>query len=230
MTPGRSIAENIERLRSRIEAAKARSAHPEREVTLVAVTKTVPVDRIEEALEAGVADVGENRVQEALPKVEAIGPGPVWHFIGYLQRNKVKQAVSFAGLIQSVDRLELLEEIERRAGAAGKVQDVLIEVNVSGEASKSGVGPAGIEELLDALGPMKHVRVKGLMTMAPLVEDAEKVRPVFRKLAEIFVRLGKERRVGVEMVHLSMGMTDDFEVAVEEGATMVRIGRAIFAE
>lgn len=224
-----SIADNINHVRSRIDAALERSGRGEEQVKLIVVTKTVPVDRIREALAAGITDVGENRAQEVIPKVEAIGAGPSWHFIGSLQRNKVRQVVGFAELIQSVDRAPLLEEIEKRAAQVGKVQRVLVEVNVAGESSKSGVSPDGLGEILQAAGRMTHVRIEGLMTMAPMVQNAERARPVFRQLATIFDSMGKRSLPNVELSYLSMGMTDDFEVAIEEGSNMVRIGRAIFA-
>jgi len=223
-----SIAENISHVRARIDAALDRSGRAGQDVTLVAVTKTVPVERIREALAAGITDVGENRAQEAVAKVEALGTGPQWHFIGYLQRNKVRQVVPFAHLIQSVDRVELLEEIDKRAAAIDTVQHVLIEVNVAGEEAKSGADPAWLDDIAAAAGRLSHVRIRGLMTMAPLVADAESARPVFRKLRALFDKMSKEKAPNVEMVHLSMGMTNDFEVAIEEGSNMVRVGRAIF--
>lgn len=224
-----SIAENIVEVRRRIEAALERSGRAGERVSLVAVSKTVPVDRIREALAAGVTDIGENRAQEAVPKFKEIGRAANCHFIGYLQRNKVRQVVRIADLIQSVDRVSLLEEIDRRAAAVDKVQRVLIEVNVAGEDAKSGAAPEALDEVVSAAGRLEHVRIEGLMTMAPLVADAESVRPVFRKLADIFGKMGKNSAPNVEMVHLSMGMTNDFEIAVEEGSNMVRVGRAIFA-
>lgn len=224
-----SIADNITAVRARIGAALERSGRAGERVSLVAVTKTVPVERIREALAAGVTDLGENRLQEAAPKAEAIGPGPTWHFIGNLQRNKVRHVVRFAELIHSVDRLSLLEEIDRRAARIGKVQRVLIELNVAGEESKSGAAPEGLDGIVRAAAGLSHVRIEGLMTMAPLVSDPESVRPVFRQTAAFFDKMSKTTAPNVEMTYLSMGMTDDFEVAIEEGSNMVRIGRAIFA-
>lgn len=225
-----TIAENIAHVRRRIDAALERSGRTGQDVTLVAVSKTVPVEAIREALAAGITDIGENRAQEARAKFDAVGAGPSWHFIGYLQRNKVRYVVQFADLIQSVDRIEVLAEIGRRAAAVDKTQRLLIEVNVSGEEAKSGVAPPDLEGLISAASQLRSIKVEGLMTMAPLTEDPERVRPVFRKLADIFAKLAKENIPNVEMLHLSMGMTDDFEVALEEGSNMVRIGRAIFAK
>jgi len=224
-----SITDNIATVRTRIDAALQRSGRAGERVVLVAVTKTVSAEWIREALAAGITDIGENRLQEAGPKVEEIGGGPTWHFIGNLQRNKVRQVVPFAELIHSVDRVSLLEEIDKRAAQIDKVQRVLIELNVAGEESKSGVEPAGLDTIVRAAAGLSHVRIEGLMTMAPLVSDPESVRPVFRQTAAIFDKMSKTTAPNVEMTYLSMGMTDDFEVAIEEGSNMVRIGRAIFA-
>lgn len=224
-----SIADNILDVRRRIDSAMARAGRSGEAVTVVAASKTAGAEAIREVIDAGIADIGENRLQDALPKVRAIGPGPKWHFIGYLQRNKVRHVVEFADLIQSVDRVSLLEEIERRAAKNGKTQRILIEVNVAGEEAKAGVDPPQLGDMLWAAAQLAHVKVEGLMTIAPLTSDAESVRPVFRELRRVFDKIGKEKASNVEMLHLSMGMTDDFEVALEEGSNMVRVGRAIFA-
>lgn len=224
-----SIADNILDVRRRIDSAMVRAGRSGEAVTVVAASKTAGAEAIREVIDAGIADIGENRLQDALPKVRAIGLGPKWHFIGYLQRNKVRHVVEFADLIQSVDRVSLLEEIERRAAKNGKTQRILIEVNVAGEEAKAGVDPPQLGDMLWAAGQLAHVKVEGLMTIAPLTSDAESVRPVFRELRRVFDKIGKEKAPNVEMLHLSMGMTDDFEVALEEGSNMVRVGRAIFA-
>lgn len=223
-----SIADNIARVQARICTALERAGRAREPVTVVAVSKTVPVVAIREAIAAGITDIGENRAQEAVPKFAEIGPDPTWHFVGYLQRNKVRQVVVFADLIQSVDRASLLTEIDRRAAGVGKIQRVLVEVNVAGEESKAGADPAYLDQLLEVAAGLAHVRVEGLMTMAPLVADAASVRPVFRKMKTIFDKMSKEDAPNVEMLYLSMGMTNDFEIAIEEGSNMVRIGRAIF--
>lgn len=196
------------------------------EVLVVAVTKTVGIEDIRAALLAGVHDFGENRVQEFLGKY-GLFPDASWHFIGSLQTNKVKDVVGRASLIHSVDSPRLLEEIARRAETAGVVQDVLLQVNVSGEGSKHGFEPDDVRDALIEASHLGHVRVRGLMTMAPL-QRPEDSRWVFRDLRELRDSLREMPLNGVELDELSMGMTNDFKVAVEEGATIVRVGRAIF--
>ncbi len=223
------VAENLEKVRKRIEAACERSGRDPSEVKLVAVTKTVPVEVIEEAISAGVTDIGENRVQEARTKYEAIGNKVRWHMIGYLQRNKVKYAVRIFDMIHSVDRIELVKELEKRLSKENKIMPVLIEVNVAGEETKHGVDPRDLFGLAREVLSSKHLKAIGLMTMAPYVEDPEEVRWVFKKLRELRDELNE--RFGEKVFsELSMGMSNDFEVAIEEGATMVRIGTAIFGE
>ena len=219
------IADRLGAVRSRIEAARARSPYHQA-VTLVAVTKFHPREAMEEAVRLGVTDVGENRVQEMEEKFR-MGPLPVrWHLQGHLQKNKVKKAVAMADLIQSGDSLDILREIGRRAGEIGKVQDVLLEFNISGEASKHGLDPADFDEVIAAAQEISGIRLRGLMCMAPN-EAPELTRPVFRKARALWVRM-QAALPGGAVDTLSMGMTNDFEVAVEEGATMVRIGTAIF--
>ena len=217
------IAQNLARVWKKIEAAAKRSGRGREEVTLVAVTKKVGVDRIREAIAAGVTDIGENYVQEAQEKWIELREAARWHFIGHLQRNKAKAAVEFFDMIHSVDSIALATEIGRRARALDKRVDVLIEVNVAGEAAKFGAPP---DETLDFAGEVAEVdgiRLRGLMGMAPFVDDPELTRPYFSLLRRLFDKLPPENRI-----YLSMGMTQDFEVAIEEGATMVRIGTAIF--
>ena len=196
-------------------------------VTVVGVTKTVGIPEIKAAIAAGILDLGENRVQEFLGKY-GLFPEARWHFIGTLQTNKVKDVVGRAALIHSVDSLHLLEHVERRASEAGVVQPVLLQVNVSGETSKHGMTEEDAEECLRAAAEMDAVEVRGLMTMAPFAPRAEDVRPVFRECAALFASLNAMRLNGVVLTELSMGMTNDFRVAIEEGATIVRVGRAIF--
>ncbi len=223
-----AIEDNVRQVRARIAAACARAHRDPREVEIVAVSKTVDVERIRQAIAAGITIIGENRVQEAWPKVQAIGREVAWHMVGHLQTNKVKRALECFDLIQSVDSLHLAEEISRRAIACGRRVDIFVEVNTSGEASKFGVVPERAPQLVTRIAALPGVRVLGLMTVGAFLPDPELVRPCFvtlRQLKEEIDRLGLNE---VHLKHLSMGMTDDFEVAVEEGATIVRIGRAIF--
>jgi len=216
------MADNLQRVRERIARAASRVGRSPEEVTLVAVSKTVDTARIREAIILGITDIGENRVQEAQPKIEALaaeGLRPTWHMVGHLQTNKARAVLRLFDMIQSVDSLHLAETLSR---LATRSVSVLLEVNVAGEATKGGFRPdetAGAVELVRA---MSSLEVLGLMTVAPLVANPEEARPVFRQLRQMGRELG--------LRHLSMGMTDDFEVAIEEGATIVRIGRAIFGE
>lgn len=221
-----SIAVRYEAVRTQVaDAADACGRHAS-DVTIVAVTKTVGVAEIRAALAAGVHDLGENRVQEFLGKY-GLFPEARWHFIGTLQTNKVKDVVGKAHLIHSVDSMKLLSHIERRAAEYGVIQPVLLQVNVSGEASKHGFVPADLPDALVDASRMESVEVRGLMTMAPLAR-AEDVRWVFRELREVRDALRATQPDRVELDELSMGMSGDFRVAVEEGATIVRIGRSIF--
>jgi pyridoxal phosphate enzyme (YggS family) len=221
------VGERLQRARARIAAAAARAGRDPAAVTLVGVTKGVDVARIQEALAAGLRDLGENRIQEALPKIAALGPGPRWHFVGRLQRNKARWAAEAFDLVHSVDSLSLADALERAAARAGRRVRVLIEVNVAGEPTKGGVAPDEAEALVAAVRARAHLEPAGLMTVAPAVGDPEQVRPVFRALRELGERI-RAGPGGATFGELSMGMSDDFEVAVEEGATLVRLGRAIF--
>ncbi len=198
-------------------------------VTLVGVTKGRGLAIVREALSAGLRDLGENRVQEAVSKIDAVGPGPRWHLIGHLQRNKARLAAGRFQVIHSIDGLRIAQAVDRAAGEAGRRIPVLIEVNVAGETTKHGIAPGEAEDLIGRVCAMPHLDAIGLMTVAPLADDPEAVRPVFRELRELRDRL-RARVAGAAFGELSMGMTDDFEVAIEEGATMVRIGRALFEE
>jgi PLP dependent protein len=214
------IAGNLERVRERLARAAERSGRRPADVLLIAVSKTVDVERMRAAVAAGVAALGENRVQEARSKVAELGRPVAWHLIGHLQTNKARDAVELFDVIHSLDRVELARELERRAAARGQVVEALLQVNVAAEASKDGVGADLVGETLDIVGKLPHVRVRGLMTIPPEVERADDARPWFRRLRELGERHG--------LRELSMGMSHDFEVAVEEGATMVRVGTAIF--
>lgn len=223
------ISRNVARVRERIAAAAMRAGRNPDEVTLVAVTKGVGLDRVLEAVASGVTHIGENRVQEAEAKFPHLPPGVVRHMVGHLQRNKAKIAVRLFDLIHSLDSLRLAEELNRRALEAGRIMDVLVQVNVSGEPTKYGVSPEEVEALVKNMASLPGLRLRGLMTIAPIVEDPEQARPYFRRLRQLGdVILSAANDLKLERLELSMGMTDDFEVAVEEGATIVRIGRAIF--
>ena len=216
------IKANLEAVQRRIIAACRRSKRAPDDVTLIAVTKSVNLSDLEAAFNLGIRHFGENRVQEAAPKIHAsdsFKPRPIWHMIGHLQSNKVKSALHLFDVIQSIDSLHLAELIQK---SPFPNKPVLLEVNVAGEKTKSGFSLYDIEDTLRNTQILKELTVKGLMTVAPLVENPEEARSVFRRLRELRERFSLE--------HLSMGMTNDFEVAIEEGATMVRIGRAIFGE
>ncbi len=225
------IKANVARVRDRIARACDRAGRSPSDVTLIAVSKTWPAGSVLEAAAAGITDFGENRVQEALPKVAAVnvatsptsvfahGTNPTWHFIGHLQSNKVRDALSIARFIHSVDSEKLLRVISSNAEAP---VEIFLEVNVGGEESKFGFVPEQVTGAVALARSLPHIRLAGLMTVAPRVSNPEEARPYFRQLAELAREHG--------LPHLSMGMTEDFEVAIEEGATHVRVGRAIFGE
>ena len=224
------MAANIDHVRSIIAEAALRVGRAPEGITLVAVSKTMPVELVQMAYNLGVTDFGENRVQEALPKIAAFHAQELrWHMIGHLQSNKAGKVVSPFYCVQSVDSLHLAQSLSRHAGEQGKRLSVLLQINVSGEASKEGMPLAEASELARQIVALPHIQVEGLMTIAPLVKDPEQVRPVFRTLRLLREQLRAELPV-CSWQHLSMGMTDDYSVAIEEGATIVRIGRAIFGE
>ena len=224
------VAENYRDVEERIQKACERSGRKASEVTLIAVSKTKPVQMIREAMEAGAEVFGENKVQELCEKYGEL-PGDLhWHMIGHLQRNKVKYVIDKAELIHSVDSLRLAEEISREAEKKGIRANILIEVNVAEEESKFGVRVEDTESLVRKTALLPNVCIKGLMTIAPYVENPEENRPVFRTLKKLAVDIKKRNIDNVSMDVLSMGMTGDYEVAVEEGATMVRVGTGIFGE
>jgi len=218
--PMEDVKANLDRVRERMARAAERAGRRPEDVLLVGVSKTVDVERIRQALAAGLGALGENRVQEARDKVEALGHPVPWHLIGHLQTNKARDAVALFDVIHSVDRVELAQDLARRAQAQDRIVDVLLEVNLAGEPAKSGVAPDGLPVLLEALGSLGHLRVRGLMAIPPVAEDAEATRPWFRTLRALAERHG--------LKELSMGMSADYETAIEEGATMVRVGSAIF--
>lgn len=220
-----TIAERLAEVNERIAAAAARAGRHPAQVHLIAVSKGFPVDAVLEAYRAGATRLGENRALEMRDKALAVSVPVHWHFIGHLQTNKAKHVVGTARLIHSVDRFGLAEELARRARSNHEGQEVLVEVNVSGEASKHGVEPARAVSLAEEIDALDGLKVRGLMTMAPFAEDPEGSRGVFSELRELGERL---RQVSPDARELSMGMSRDFEVAIEEGATLVRVGEAIF--
>jgi len=222
------LSENIDAVQKKISEAAGRAGRDPSGVKLLAVSKTVPVARLREAISYGLKLFGENYVQEARAKIKEVGPGVSWHFIGRLQTNKAKYAVRLFDLIHSLDNEELAIELNRRAAAVPRIMPVLIEVNLSGEENKGGLAPDTLLPFLEKVAVLPNLSVRGLMTMPPFFADPEKARPYFRHLKD----LGEEIRVrnipNIRLEELSMGMTGDFEVAVEEGATIVRIGTALF--
>jgi len=220
-----SVKENLLRVRERIERAAQKAGRDPKEIKLVAVSKTVEVARIKEAIEAGVSILGENYVQEAQKKIEALG-GPVsWHFIGHLQSNKARYAVRLFDVIHSTDSIPLAEELNRRVEQPDRVIKVMIEVNLSKEATKFGTDEERVLNLAQRIQTLKHLSLEGLMTMPPYFDSPEMSRPYYVALRELKERMIKE---GTPMKELSMGMSNDFEIAIEEGATYVRVGTAIF--
>jgi PLP dependent protein len=223
------IAENIQKIKGRVALACRKAGRDPEEVRLVAVAKTFPPRQIEEAVRSGVADIGENYIQELLEKREAVGPLPVrWHFVGHLQTNKVKSIAGWIQLIHSVERLGLAKEIDKRAAQSGRVIEVLVEVNTTGEESKYGVRPEDTVGFVRQLEEFRHLHVAGLMTIGPFLPDPEGSRPMFHTLRQLRDELAGLHQENVTPRHLSMGMTGDFEVAIEEGATIIRVGTAIF--
>jgi len=228
------INDNIAKVKERIVASCVRAGRNPAEITIVCVSKDRTVEQIKQALVAGLTDIGENRVQEALLKFRHLTPNsqhltPIrWHMVGHLQTNKVKDAVRIFDLIHSVDTLHLAQEIDKQAAKIGKVQDVLIQVNTAKEPGKFGLSVNQVLSVIQEMAKLKNLCIKGLMTIAPLVDDAEKARPYFRLLRELKETAHNIKTIPCELNILSMGMTNDFEVAIEEGATMIRLGRAIF--
>jgi len=220
---------NLDQIRQRIAAAASRAGRNPDGVTLIAVSKTVPADRIIPVLQAGITNLGENRVQEAESKVDHVkADGLKWHLIGPLQSNKAKRAVEIFDIIHSVDSIKLAERLDRLAGELGKTMPVLIQVDLGKESTKSGVDETDLEALVRRIADCGHLRLDGLMTLPPYFENTEEARPYFRRLRELMADLNGKGIVGHEMRELSMGMSHDFEAAIEEGATMVRVGTAIF--
>jgi pyridoxal phosphate enzyme (YggS family) len=223
-----ALEKNLIQVRERIEHAATRASRDPKGIRLIAVTKTVGVESIREAIAAGAMIFGENYVQEARRKIDEIGhAGLQWHFIGHLQTNKAHYAVRLFDLIHSVDSIKLARELDRRAAAEGKVMNCLIEVNISQEESKFGITEKRARDLAREMQGLKNISLQGLMTMPPYFDDPEMARPYFIALRTLKEEIAQD---GIPLPELSMGMSTDFEVAIEEGATMVRVGRAIFGE
>ncbi|GAW66778.1 alanine racemase [Geoanaerobacter pelophilus] len=225
-----SVAENLGIIRERVRQAALRAGRAPESVRLVAVSKTKPAAAIEEAYACGQQIFGENYVQELVGKKAELSSAISWHFIGNLQSNKVRQIAGMVDLIHSVDRLSLAAEIDRQWGALGKVCEVLIQVNISREETKGGTSSEELLQLVRDVARLPHLRVVGLMTMPPFFDDPEGARPYFRELRDLAGKLQAAAIPGVEMRELSMGMSGDFEAAIEEGATLVRVGSALFGE
>lgn len=225
------ICQNLKSVRQRIHSACASAGRDPDEVTLIAVSKTKPLDDIREAFSCGQIHFGENRAKELQDKMDSCDEDQIqWHMVGALQTNKIKYMVERVNWIDSVPKTKTLREIEKRASRINRVINTLIQINISGEDQKSGCDPDNLKNVLDYAQGLQHVRIQGLMGMATFVEDQEKVRPEFRLLRELRNEHQSYNCENIQLDHLSMGMTNDMEVAVEEGSTMVRVGRAIFGE
>ena len=224
------MKENLVIVRSKIEKAAFRAGRNPGDIKIIAVTKTIKPDRMNKVLEHGIMDLGENRVQELCEKYDNIKEGYNWHLIGHLQTNKVKYIINKVNMIHSVDRIELAGEIQRRAQKAGRVMDVLIQVNIAEEESKFGISSNQAMNLIKEISCFENLKVRGLMTIAPYAQNPEDVRCVFSELRKLLIDIGKENIDNINMDCLSMGMSNDYEVAVEEGSNLVRIGTAIFGK
>lgn len=222
------IKENLEQVRDNIRKACERANRNPDEITLIAVSKTKPVSDLQEAYESDCRDFGENKVQELCDKIEVMPKDISWHMIGHLQRNKVKYLIGKVKLIHSVESVRLAEEIDKQSAKAGVVTPILVEVNIGDEESKFGLKPEEVIDFIRQISTLKHIRVMGLMTVAPYVEKNEENRELFRKMYELYIDIKNENIDNVFMEILSMGMTNDYEIAIEEGATMVRVGTGIF--
>lgn len=226
-----NIKENIENIRKRIADAAQRVGRDTDDIKLISVTKTVDIDKVEEAIEAGSLDAGENKPQELARKYDVLGNKIRWHQIGSLQTNKVKYIIDKVCMIHSLDREGLAEEIDKRASKINRVIDCLVQVNISGEESKHGMTREEVEPFIRLVSEKYHnIKIKGLMTMAPFDAERDEIRKVFRNLKELSEEINNMNIENVDMTELSMGMTNDFEIAIEEGATMVRVGTAIFGK
>ncbi|MEA5084227.1 MAG: YggS family pyridoxal phosphate-dependent enzyme [Lachnospiraceae bacterium] len=222
------IKENIELINKKIETAAVKSGRTRDDITFIVVSKTIDVPRIKEAVETGENNLGENKVQEIMDKYEPMGEGIKWHLIGHLQTNKVKYIIDKVDLIHSVDSVKLAEEISKRAEQHGLTAKILLEINIANEESKFGISPSDAEEFALEISKLSNIVIKGLMTVAPFVENAEENRVYFKQMKQLLVDINSKKIDNVYMDVLSMGMTGDYEVAIEEGATMVRVGTGVF--
>jgi len=224
------IKENLDDIYSRIKVAAEKSGRRAEDIKLIAVTKTVDIDRIKNVYDYGILDFGENRVQELLEKYDKLGQLCKWHLIGHLQTNKVKYIIDKVEMIHSVDSLQLAREIDTRAAKLGKKMNIFLQVNVSGEESKFGVNPNEVHEFVKIISEFGNISLRGMMTIAPYSHNAEDLRPIFNKLYNIYIDIKSKKLDNVCMDYLSMGMSNDFEVAIEEGANIIRIGTGIFGK
>ncbi|ACL74977.1 YggS family pyridoxal phosphate-dependent enzyme [Ruminiclostridium cellulolyticum] len=225
-----TIKQNLDDIYSRIKIAAEKSGRKAQDIKLIAVTKTVEVGRIKNVCEYGIHDFGENRVQELLEKYDKFDESIQWHLIGHLQKNKVKYIIDKVHMIHSVDSFELAKEIDNRAGKAGKRMNILLQVNVSGEETKFGIKPDEVNEYVGFISQLKNISLRGMMTIAPFAGNPQEIRPIFKKLYDIYIDIKNKRIDNVNMDYLSMGMSNDFEVAIEEGSNIVRIGTGIFGK
>lgn len=226
----KSMEQNIAQVRQNIAQATKKAGRNPEDILLLAVSKTKPVEQIKEAVSYGLTSLGENKVQEIMDKYEPMGEGIHWHLIGHLQTNKVKYIIDKVDMIHSVESIRLAEEIEKRAAAKNKVMDILVEINIAQEESKFGIPVNEVESFLQELSKFSHICIRGLMTVAPFVENPEENRLYFRKMRELLVDINAKKIDNINMDVLSMGMTGDYMVAIEEGATIVRVGTGIFGE
>jgi pyridoxal phosphate enzyme (YggS family) len=224
-----SIALNLEAVRRRIAAAAGRAGRSPADITLIGVSKKMPAERVREAVAAGLVDLGENRVQEARDKIASIGEGPRWHLVGHLQGNKANLAARLFNFVHSIDTPDLLRRLEAAAAREGRSIEALVQVDLAGEESKFGADEAALEGILTEAEGCRSVAVRGLMILPPFADDPESARPWFRRLRALLEE-ARQLHPALDLRHLSMGMTGDFEVAIEEGATMVRVGTALFGE
>jgi PLP dependent protein len=225
------VAGNIEKVREKIERAAEKSGRSARDITLMAVTKTMPAQAVAAAFDCGVTLFGENRVQELLDKLPFLDmTGRSAHIIGHLQTNKVKYIIDKADMIQSLDSVRLAKEIDRQAEKVGKIMDVLVEVNIGQEQSKSGVLPQELFEFVERVSDFEHINIRGLMAIPPFEEDKEKTRPYFAQIRKLFIDIAAKKSDNKRMNILSMGMSSDFDIAIEEGSTLVRVGTSIFGK
>ncbi len=224
------ILDNIKIVENDIKNACERVNRAPKDITLIAVTKTIEAERINEALKSGIENIGENKVQEIMEKYDKIEYKPSWHLIGHLQTNKVKYIIDKVDLIHSLDSLKLAKEIDKRAGKINRVIDVLIQINIADENTKFGLSYKELDDFIIEVSAFENIRVQGLMAIVPYVTNPEEVRPYFRKMKEIFDGLEDSPYEKINMKYLSMGMTNDYQIAIEEGSNMVRIGTGIFGE